>query len=115
MKKKFNLEEMFCGMPHLQSYFKTQENTIKRFGLNTENNPAIIVAKKRKELLLDTASSLTISDFKIIFYLNNLDFILKNEVLRSLKNLCTVRCDFEKLLKIENEKLSLMEDIKLEE
>ena len=91
MKKELNLEEMFYGMPQLRRYFKAQENLIKRFGLDAEKNPAIAIAKKRKNLLLDTAGNLTISDLKIIFYLNNLDFMLKDKVLHSLKNLCTVR------------------------
>ena len=110
-KKQLSIEELFCGIPNLQTYFKKQENIINRFGVNASENPAIKIIRKRRNLLIDTAKDLTYIDLKIIFYLNNLGFGLKNKVLSALRTMCSVQCDFEKLLNIENEKMELMESV----
>ncbi len=110
-KNKITIEELFCGMRSLKTYFKKQESIINRFGVNASENPAIKIIQKRKNLLIDTAMGLTFIDLKIIFYLNNLGFDLKNKTLKALRNMCSAQCDFEKLLKIENEKMELMKDI----
>ena len=84
-KKEILIEEIFCEMPMLKKAFKQEENFIKRYGEGNGENPAIKKRQKKKEELLHTAQNLRGIDLEIIYNLNKLKYVDKQEILSALK------------------------------
>ena len=84
-KKELTINEIFCGMPHLKSYFQEQEKLIRKFGTGEVENPAVEDLKRKEKLLLDIVRNMNIEDLRVLQYVHNIKKLIPYRVVELLK------------------------------
>lgn len=89
MKKReeVNIEELFCGMPLLQSYFKAQERRMKDFSGTQDGEEKIKRWEKKRDEMLQTARELRAQDLEIVYYVKKIRKIKPERIRYVLKKL----------------------------
>ena len=93
MEKKWTIDEIFCGMPLLKAYFKELERTIKTFR-KRKDNPQLTreLLERKKDVLLQTAQSLTRIELKIVYYLRSLTCVKMRRLFHTLQDFYRAEC-----------------------
>ncbi len=96
-KKEISIEELFCGMPLLQSYFKAQERRIKDFAGTRDGEEKIRRWEKRRNEMLQTARMIGVQDLEIIYYVKKIRKIKPERIRYVLKKLSDASDGLESL------------------
>ena len=108
-KKTLTLDEIFCGMPRLREYLKTQAKGIKKMKECAQRNDALILELEEKhKALVETARGMRAEDLQILYYIHTLEGVRSCRVLNALRRLSAAQTEFKNSLQEQNENKDIM-------